>query len=163
MMTPKTPVVERADEVRLNGTPDSVRADALASSIAMLVGTLSLPELERLDAELVAILRERHSWARHEVDARWHLVDAYEGGSVATACRGRWSTSDAYDTEGRPPRADRCEACQRAYEARQRVSLGLRELRDAPAVSANAATPGVLLDFEMPEDGIDTGEIGGEG
>ena len=138
---------------------DVTRRDALASSIAMLLGGFSLAELERIDLEVRAIVEERHTWARHEGATKWCLVERYEPGHLKTACRGGWSTSDVWESESRPAIADRCAACQRAFRRRslgkaiEQAALiedGLRELRDAE-VTEPRPRPSVA-DFDISEE-----------
>jgi hypothetical protein len=119
---------------------DATRRDALAASIAIWLGTLNLAELERMDATLAQVLRDRDQtwWARHSSSSEWHFVVEVSGGSVVIACNGRWSIHDTFETEARPARADRCEACQCLYEASRIMNAGLRELRDAKATTTRA-------------------------
>lgn len=109
-------------------------ASALASSIALYLGSMDLDELTEVDAFVMSILRERHEWARCGQDV-WHHVVEY-GKSVVTACNGRWSSRDTYDIKARPLLAERCEACQGHYVAARRAFLtpierGLSELANA--------------------------------
>ena len=54
------------------------------------------------------------AWARHESDSSWHLVVGAEyGGSIMTACNGRWSSHDGYAVSVLPPQEHKCEGCTR--------------------------------------------------
>ncbi len=65
----------------------------------------------------------------------WHAVSDTVGGSVVTLCRGRWSVAEPYQTEERPPIADRCAACQRAVVDQQPMDLRLKRALVEPVTA----------------------------
>jgi hypothetical protein len=101
----------------------TARADALASSIALFLGTMSEGELEQVDDCVLRILADREAWVRREGRALWCAVADVASGAVATLCDERFAVTDEHDTEARPPRADRCETCQRAFVEREIARL----------------------------------------
>ena len=55
-------------------------------------------------------------WSRPAASEPWCLVDSMLGGSVRTACNGRWSDKDAEYCDV-PHVSERCGGCQSAAEA----------------------------------------------
>jgi hypothetical protein len=165
MSTPERPVEERHDPVRAESTPEAMRHAARATTLCALVGSMSDEELDMLEPLALSIVRERHAWAKHAADRKWHSVAAYAKGSVVTRCRGRWELSEPFETAPRPLSADRCPPCQDAYVASriagltgtaisremERVELGLAELRDAPAIGRAPAVRFTFDTFDAEE------------
>lgn len=56
------------------------------------------------------------TWARHESARLFCRIDAIDGGSVHTACLGRWSASDPYETRDIVPVEERCGGCENVKE-----------------------------------------------
>ncbi len=90
------------------------------------------------------------TWAKHKTVTQWCSILAATEASIQTRCRGRWATSEPYDTAALPKVADRCTACHAAYAASEldtyaarrgdpsrshAIHVGLRELRDAVPVA----------------------------
>jgi hypothetical protein len=101
----------------------TARGQALASSIALFLGTMSDSELEQVDDCVMRILAEREAWVRREGRSVWCAVADVASGAVATLCDERFAVTDEHDTESRPPRAERCETCQRAFVEREIARL----------------------------------------
>lgn len=110
-----------------------IDTEQLRRSLHMHLASFDADELAEIDPEFVRILNERHNWAKHPADRLWHSVLEYGHGSVVTRCRGRWALTEPYETKGRPPWNERCEACQHAYAeaSGDRVEAGLLELSNA--------------------------------
>ena len=73
---------------------------------------MTIPPTKDLSPRVCVPANPESTWARHPDDSAWHFVDAPSGGSVVTRCAGRWPVTDWYETNARPPHADRCDACQ---------------------------------------------------
>lgn len=59
----------------------------------------------------------------------YHFITNWNAsGSVTTACRGRWATTETSVASTSPAHADRCEACSEYAIDRAQVNRGLREL-----------------------------------
>lgn len=114
---------------------EDLRAQALASSIALFLGDMSLAELEKIDAFVMDVRRDRQTWARHSADTKFHLIVDQSNGSIRTRCRGAWPIEDSYDVETNPARADRCGGCEPS-PVDSRLRAALIELRDSPDLGA---------------------------
>jgi len=68
------------------------------------------------------------TWARHEGDRFWHVIDEPACGSVPTRCNGRWPESDMplVEVSASPPHEERCSPCQRTVV--DPIEHGLAEL-----------------------------------
>ncbi len=79
-----------------------------------------------------------HTWARYAAPPIpfdfFHLIASWNaGGSVLTACRGRWSANCVSEESSSPPHEDRCEVCERYRVERVQIEIGLDEMaRNAP-------------------------------
>ena len=65
-------------------------------------------------SDALAMLEASLTWARptgYAPPMSWHRVASLGGGSIATACSGRWSLLDPYETSADPAKDERCEAC----------------------------------------------------
>jgi hypothetical protein len=121
---------------------ESLRADGLRGSIALWLGVLPLPALERIDALVMALVADGDAlWQRHAPASVFCDVYRVEHGSVITRCNGRWPVGDEdVETRVRPALADRCEVCQTSRVAARIARLGapveqgLAELRDAAVI-----------------------------
>lgn len=72
-------------------------------------------------------------WARHKSDTLVHgIISRNSGGSVVTACRGRWEITEPYEVfpleAPGGPQDNHCNACMGAWVDRKFVERGLREL-----------------------------------
>lgn len=57
-------------------------------------------------------MQQSTTWMRATATAKFCVVLEIDNGSCVTACRGRWSTSETYETSpSTPPEAKRCVAC----------------------------------------------------
>ena len=141
--------MENSDQsARVERRDEAVRAHALAATIALFLGDMTLFELQRVDAFVMKLRDDRDAWARHVGDSKFHRVLAYKEGRVTTACRGSWEITDDFDTEARPAVSDRCGFCNGPTVELER---GLAELAHV------APDPRPLFDFEMLDEGATRG------